>query len=208
MRGFISASTSTLRPRHLAGARHAWLVVLALSGAATPAQVDDGKTQLAQLQAQLQSLWWITVEAERGQRIMRITGISLRGDGNFSVDLNYGILGGFLGRRGRPSFDNRNRQLATRRNGLGRGRSRSSSSPAQARKLARRVQTRALLLEPSRPVRGARSRSLSNAFPKRRFRSASRVQSKPGDRRHRSGWPRKRSRSTTRGLGGGPSPLT
>ena len=97
MRGFISASTSTLRPRHLAGARHAWLVVLALSGAATPAQVDDGKTQLAQLQAQLQSSWWITVEAERGQRIMRITGISLRGDGNFSVDLNYGILGGFLG---------------------------------------------------------------------------------------------------------------
>lgn len=88
---------STPTSSHVAGLHHTPLIILALSATAAMAQVDDGKAQLAQLETQLLSSWWITVEAERGQRIMRSTSIGPRGDGNFGVDISYGILGDFLG---------------------------------------------------------------------------------------------------------------
>lgn len=61
------------------------------------AQESDDAARLAQVEAQLLSSWWVKVEGEAGQRIMRITRIGLRGDGNFGLDLNYGILGGGQG---------------------------------------------------------------------------------------------------------------
>jgi hypothetical protein len=90
-------NNTNMSSAQLIGTRHTSLIILALATTAALAQVDDSKAQIEQLEAQLESSWWITVEAERGQRIMRVTSIGSRGDGNFAVDLNYGILGGFLG---------------------------------------------------------------------------------------------------------------
>lgn len=84
-----------------------------LPAATALAQVGEDKAQLAQLEAQLLSSWWVSVEGERGQRIMRITSIGPRADGHFGVDLNYGILGGGMGplkgvlyRQSQPSTTN------------------------------------------------------------------------------------------------------
>jgi hypothetical protein len=91
----------------------AWLFGILLPTATVLAQVGEDKAQLAQLEAQLLSSWWVSVEGERGQRIMRITSIGPRADGHFGVDLNYGILGGGMGplkgvlyRQSQPSTTN------------------------------------------------------------------------------------------------------
>jgi hypothetical protein len=64
---------------------------------ATWAQDSVDAARLAQAEAQLLTYWWVKVEGERGQRILRITRVGLRGDGNFGLDLNYGILGSWQG---------------------------------------------------------------------------------------------------------------
>lgn len=61
------------------------------------AQDNDEAARLAQVESQMLSSWWIKVDGEAGQRIMRVTRIGQRGDGNFALDLNYGILGGGQG---------------------------------------------------------------------------------------------------------------
>jgi hypothetical protein len=70
-----------------------WWLGLLLPVAAALAQGGDDKAQLAQLEAQLLSSWWGTVEGERDPRIMRITRIGPRADGHFGLDINYGIAG-------------------------------------------------------------------------------------------------------------------
>lgn len=56
---------------------------------------DNAETaRLAQLEAQLISAWWGKVQGEAEPRIMRIIRIVPRAEGNYVLDISYGILGG------------------------------------------------------------------------------------------------------------------